>query len=244
MKYWHDVIDCSKEQKNSKRTKPFVVIGYSFNYSDVEDKNLIDSLLKSAKELSEKVYPGAANDSTSQRNKKRIYANCIAGVVSEYCWKHFLNYKGDTVQSTPFESAANQIDLEVIANKKKIEVRSSFPRNGVGFAVCHPVYEFDILGPYANSYKPNEVYKDYFIRTLFPLQHPTDIIESIKSEEFTLYLTGGATHDMMFDNRFSKEKDLIPEDNFTIQSQTRYRVVPFHNALDSGEIYSLITNDK
>lgn len=236
-------LDCKKEFYKTCRLKPFAIAEYTIDYSLPEDKILIDQLLSEAQTLADKVFPGAANDSVHARNKERIYANCIAGVVSEYCWKHFLNYQKECVKSTPFESASNQIDLEIIANRKKIEVRSSFPRNGVAFAVCHPVKEFDILGPYSNSYKPGEVHKDYFIRTLFPMQHPSDILTQIMSGSFTLYLTGGATYDMMFDNRYSKDKDFIPEDNFTIQMRTSYRVVPFHNALDCAEINHLIKNE-
>lgn len=237
-------LDCKKEFAKTCRLKPFAIAEYVMDYSVPEDKTLIEQLLNEAEVLANKVFPGAANDSAHERTRERILANCIAGVVSEFCWKHFLNYQHEYVRSTPFESASNQIDLEVISNQKKIEVRSSFPRNGVAFAVCHPIKEFDILGPYSNNYKPGEVHKDYFIRTLFPMQKPTDIFSLIKSGSFSLYLTGGATYEMMFDNRFSKEKDFIPEDNFTIQTRTKYRVVPFHNALDCGEIYNMIKNEQ
>lgn len=243
MKYWSDKIICSQHFSNSCRTTPFRIAVYQFDYSTTEDKVLIDNLLQEAKNLASKVYSGAANDSVSSRSRERIYANCIAGVISEYCWKHYLNYEKEVVRPTPFESASNQIDLEVISNQKKIEVRSSFPRNGVEFAICHPTKEFDILGPYSNAYKPGEVLKDYFIRTLFPMSKPTDIIELVKSRNFMLYLTGGATKEMMFDPSLSKEKTFIPEDNFTIQTASLYKVVPFHNALDCGQIYHLIKGE-
>ncbi len=243
MKFWHESIDCPKLYKNSCRLNPFTVIGYEFNYSVKEDQILIDKLLEDADKLSNNVYSGAANDSDRLRSHNRVYANCIAGVISEYCWKHFLNYKSEIVQSTPFESAKNQIDLEIISNKKKIEVRSSFPRNGLGFAICHPYNEFDIIGPYSNAYKPGEILKDYFVRTLFPMKSPINIIDGVKSNSFTLYLTGGATKKMMFNDNISKEKSFIPEDNFFTQSETNYRVVPFHDALDSAMIYQLITHE-
>ena len=234
MRYWHDEIICKDHFSRTKRENPFCIIGYQF---------LLDGILRSSIVLSKNVNVGAANDSTSNRSNERLLANCIAGLTSEYCWKHFLNYKKKCVKTTPFESASNQIDLEVIANGKRIEVRSSFPRNGLNFAICHPEKEFDILGPYSNAYKPGEVYKDYYVRTLFHLDKPTDIIEKICSKEFILFLTGGATHEMMFDPTLSKEKDLIPEDSFGVQEKTNYRVVPFHNALDCREIYRRIINE-
>lgn len=245
MKYKSFVINCSEHQADTCRHKPFTVVEYTFNYSDSEDKQLIDSLFSDARELADKVFPGAANDSVHARSHKKILANCLAGVLSEYCWKHFLNYRKETVRSTPFESAANQIDLEIISNRKKIEVRSSFPRNGICFAICHPKYEFDILGPYSNNYKLGEVKKDYFIRTLFDgIKRPIEILDLIKSNSFTLYLTGGATYEMMIDRQLSKEKNFIPEDSFSITTESVYLVVPFHNALDSKEIYHLIVNEK
>ncbi len=244
MKYWHDEVICKEHFSRTKRETPFCIIGYQFDYTNPNDKVLLDGIIKSSDVLARNVNVGAANDSTNSRSKERLLANCIAGLTSEYCWKHFLNYREDCVRTTPFESAANQIDLEIIANQKRIEVRSSFPRNGLSFAICHPEKEFDILGPYSNSYKPGEVYKDYYVRTLFHLDTPLRIIEKIRSKEFILYLTGGATHDMMFNPCLSKDKDLIPEDSFGVQERTTYRVVPFHNALDCREIYSRITKER
>ena len=244
MKYWHDEIVCKNHFSETKRKTPFCIIGYQFDYTDSSDKALLDGIFQSSVVLSKNVNIGAANDSTIGRSDERLLANCIAGLTSEYCWKHFLNFRDKCVSTTPFESAANQIDLEVISNHKRIEVRSSFPRNGLPFAICHPEKEFDILGPYSNSYKPGEVYKDYYVRTLFHLETPMKIIEKIHSKEFIVYLTGGATHEMMFDPNLSKNKDLIPEDSLGVQEKTTYRVVPFHNALDCREIYKCITSEK
>lgn len=240
MNFRSHTLICKDVEPKTCRLTPFVYVQYDFNYSLPEDKKLIDSLIVEAKRLTKQVFPGAANESDFYRTPQRIFANCIAGVFSEYCWKHFLNFESESVRSTKFVSANNQIDLEVIRNGKKIEVRSSFPRNGLEFAICNPTYEFDILGPYSNSYKSGEVTKDYFVRTLFVMKKPTDIIRAVTSDKFILYLTGGATHKMMFDNRYSIEKDLLPEDYLSREQVSVYRVVPFHNALDCAQIYKLI----
>ena len=245
MKYWHDEIKCESHFPKTLRTAPFIIVVYQFDYSNPQDRVLINRIVLQSSRLAQSVYDGAANNSESHRSTQRILANCIAGLTAEYCWRHFLNFKKETVRTTPFNSAANQIDLEVISNQKKIEVRSSFPRNGIPFAICHPQKEFDILGPYANTYKPGEPIKDYYVRTLFHLATPFEILQKIKSSEFIVYLTGGATRDMMFNNDLSIVKDLIPEDSFqTQQAATTYRVVPYHNALDCRQIYHLITNEK
>ena len=245
MKYWHEVITCESLFPGTRRQNPFRVVMYQFDYSEPKDRNLLDKIISESDRLAQSVHAGAANNSQAYRSKNRILANCIAGLTAEYCWRHFLNFENETVRTTPFDSAANQIDLEVISNGKKIEVRSSFPRNGIPFAICHPQKEFDILGPYVNSYKRAEIIKDYYVRTLFHLANPFEILQKIKSSEFIVYLTGGATSEMMFNDSLSILKDLIPEDSFqTQQAASTYRVVPFHNALDCGQIYHLITNEQ
>ena len=142
------------------------------------------------------------------------------------------------------QDASTQIDLAVISNNKKIEVRSSFPRNGISFAVCSRGYEFDIIGPYSNGYKPGEIQKDYYIRVLFHLQNPTDLLGKAKTNGFEVYLTGGATWQMMSNSQIAIEKSFIPDDEISIDriaARTTYRVVPFSRALDTVEIYNLIT---
>lgn len=240
----YKIIDCTKDYPTTCRKVPFGAMVYKLNYnSSSEDKKLIDELIEKAENLAAKVNPGAANDSTCNRTQLRITANCIAGIVSEYFWRLFLNSENEIVSETVFEESANQIDLKVISNNKKIEVRSSFPRNGIEFAICHGTYQFDILGPYSNSYKPGEIQKDYYVRTLFNLSPPTSIIQKIKEDGFCIYLTGGATWNMMTDNSYSIDKSLIPEDGIGVESRSTYRVVPFSNALDTVQIQRVILKD-
>ena len=127
---------------------------------------------------------------------------------------------------------------------KKIEVRSSFPRNGIEFAICHPSYEFDVIGPYSNNYKPGEIQKDYYVRTLFHLYNPTDIISMISADSFKVYLTGGATWDMMIDTDYSKNKTLLPDFGLGVIQKASYRVVPFSKSKDTREIKRVIIEDQ
>lgn len=233
----YNKIECFKAFSNTKRTTPFRVVIYTLNYqSDSLDKILIDDLLIKADELASKVNQYGANNSTAIRPKNVILANSIAGVVSEFFWRNYLNRDNIYVSETEFTDSSTQIDLKVIHNNKKIEVRSSFPRNGIDFAICHPYYQFDILGPYHNSYKAGEIQKDYYVRTLFHLDKPIDIIQKIKEDNFKIYLTGGATWEMMIDDRYAINKDLIPQDDLYERAKSTYRVVPFSNALDTEEI--------
>lgn len=221
----------------NKRNPP-----YSGNTS--EDKDLMDLLRTKAEELARQVNPGAANNSMHERSPERILADCIAGVVSEYFWKLYLNSEENVVSETEFDDASRQIDLKVISNNKKIEVRSSFPRNGIEFAICHPSYEFDVIGPYSNNYKPGEIQKDYYVRTLFHLYNPTDIISMISADSFKVYLTGGATWDMMIDTDYSKNKTLLPDFGLGVIQKASYRVVPFSKSKDTREIKRVIIEDQ
>ena len=238
------IIDCKEDYPNTKMQNPFVIVKYTFNYqSSTEDKDLIDSLIKEGTDLANKVNPGAANDDALRRSYDRILCNCTAGVLSEYLWKNLLNKDGEVVKTTEMEDVSTQIDLEVISNKKKIEVRSSFPRNGIPFAICHAYHQFDIIGPYSNGYKPGEIQKDYYIRALFKLSSPTDLLTEIKRDGFEAFLTGGATWAMMADNNIAIEKNFIPEDEMYIKrisAPTRYRVVPYNKALNTAQIFNLI----
>lgn len=240
MKIVDGYIDCSKRYPNSQRKKPFYAVRYSLFYnSDENDKQLIDFLIEKAKRLANNVVANAANNSLKLRNSSRVFSNCLAGVISEHFWLLFLNKESEVVSYTTFTHASNQIDLEIIKTHGKIEVRSSFPRKGVEFAICD-IHQFKIIGPYSNSYKNGEVKKDFYVGALFHLNSPEEIINKVKQDGFSFFLTGGATWDMMWDDTKAIISDLTPDDAFAIQLHTSYRVVPYSNALDTKEVKEAI----
>lgn len=231
--------------KDSLRTKPFNITMVIFNYlSDQNDRLFLNKVFEKGNELTEKVNPMAANNSKSSRSRLRIKNNASAGLLAEFCWKKYINMKAGKVivDYTKFEKASTQIDLITLKTKKLIEVRSSFPRNGLEFAICSKNYQFDILGPYSNSVKPNELKKDFYLRTLFHVPVDKQFHEIAAQDEFKVYLTGGATWEMMNDDHFSFEKDLIAEDYVASEQhvKSRYKVVPFSKALDNQEIFELL----
>ena len=237
-------IDCAQNYPNSLRQKVFRAVRYVLNYQDPTDRALLDELIEKAESMSLNVCKGKANDSLSDRSRVTVRSNCYAGVISEYFWKALINSGGKTyVKETDFVSASNQIDLEIVSNRKKIEVRSSFPRNGCEFAICNPKYQFDILGPYNNAYKPEEISKDYFLRTFFVMRFPSEILMKVRSSDFIIDLVGGATWDMMWNPAISKYKTLTPEFDYGIEVATSYRVVPMCYALDTVEIVNLIRKE-
>jgi hypothetical protein len=255
-------IDCFQFDNHTKRKAPFRVACYTFDYiSNPTDKVLIDKIIVKGEELARLVNPCAANDSETKRSIDKIINNCIAGILSEYLWGKFLNRENPLVSRTVMSEASTQIDLKIISNDKKIEVRSSFPHNGINFAICSSTDEFDILGPYSNSYKPGEIQKDYYVRALFHMpflrywKNPqgqsvkiyAKITERIKKDGFEAYLTGGATWSMMINDKIAKNKSFIPEDELSLsrlKTASVFRVVPFHDALDTIEIYNLVKAEK
>jgi hypothetical protein len=239
-------LNCRSFYPNSQRKEIFHVVEYSFYYqSSASDKALLDKLMKKGLSLAAKVNPGAANDSTRQRTYSRIQNNCIAGIVAEFCWLYYLNdgVKNRRVAETPFDFAGNQIDLRILKNNQTIEVRSSFPRAKIPFVLCHEVHQFDVIGPYKNNYKPDEIQKDFYVRTLFRLDSPREFNIKIREDGFKVHLTGGATWAMMVDKTLALEKNFVPDDELSvgrIEAASAYRVVPFSQALDTRDIYKLI----
>lgn len=236
---------CQNFFKDTNRTKDFFYGKIALSYSkNPYDRHIIEKLCKKGNELAEQVNPGAANDSKRKREYIRIRANATAGLIAEYLWKAYLNLTNiDTlVTETPMDDAGNQIDLKTTAKDYSIEVRSSFPRNGLEFALCHSKYHFDIIGPYSNAYKPSEVQKNFYARTLFAVDYE-NFHSCLKEDNFTVYLTGGATWEMFQNTQIVKKKSFIPEDEINIErlaSQSEYFVIPYSHALDTIELYKEI----
>lgn len=226
---------------HGKDTK-FRLMNYKF--TSEKDKKILDEINKRGYELASKVNPAAANYGDMKRPPDRIIKNCVAGVLAEYCWKIYLNGQAqqEIVVETEYSEASKQIDLLIKGTERKIEVRSSFPRNGIEFAVFDPRYQFDILGPYSNTVKPGEIQKDYYVRVLYPFD-TRNFFQHFNSS-IDVYLCGGASWYMMNDNRYSKNKDLVPEDEFLAKDQrSTYRVVPLSLAYDTIDISKEIFQD-
>ena len=248
-------LDCASHFAQTRRRTPFRIIRYTFNYAmDPADKALLDRMHREGEALARSVNPGAANDGTFKRGYRRILNNCVAGLLAEHLWKDYLNWQEPLVRSTAFDGAARQIDLETLDGELRIEVRASFPRNGIPFALCHPTREFDVLGGYANAYKPGEMRKELYVRTLFHLRKLGDktlpggkvipvveqLLDRMREPDFVVCLTGGCTYEML---ERGYAKGFIPEDERQLErlrTKTDYRVLPFHLALDSEDIFDYV----
>lgn len=253
-----EIVKLQRAVSQQYSQKPFRIVKVIFNYgSDPSDRALLDWVKSEAMLLARRVNPHAASHVVQVRDHERIFNNCLAGILSEYLWRRFLNKDQEMVVALPALSVSEQIDLMVARNGKKIEVRSSFPRNGVEFAICHPVHQFDILGPYSGGYKPDEPQKDFYVRSLFHLRRISEpwqspgarrfrtetLMSRMTQNNFEAYLCGGASWDMMCDDQLATDKHLIADDELSPQrlaQATNYRVIPFSNALDTFEMYELI----
>lgn len=238
MKFSSKTIHCLKYNKSSKRKNPFTVIEYIFNYHDKEDKAFLDNCIDEAKDLSNKVNPKSANLSTYSRSNNRVFTNSIAGILAEKLWIHFLNKMEINSESTIYNNPKNQIDIKIVKTNKTMEIRSSFPFKGLEFALCHPKYQFDVIGPYVNEYKTNEIKKDFYGRVLYPFS--VDLFyKKLKSNNLEVYLTGGATWTMMGDREISIKKDFVPQDIYSLElinKKSEYLVIPFSKSLDMKDI--------
>lgn len=219
----------------------FHTVHYRFEFE--HDAEWLKQVYHRGIELMHAVHSGAANESNRDRSKRKIEIDCVAGILAEQCWKNYLNKMAGEkrITETEFRGAATQIDLKIKGTDKKIEVRSSFPRNGIQFAIFNTRYQFDILGPYDNRVKKGEVQKDFYVRVLYPFD-ANIFFEKFKGT-LDVYLTGGATWAMMQDKRYYKIKDLT-ERNMSLSEyeKSTYRVIPMSLALDTPQIAEMILN--
>lgn len=224
LKMEEQLVDCQNpvDHRNIRRT--YKVIKCTFNNLDEVAKQ---ELHQKAFELAKKVHPGRANDSANGRGKETLIRDAIGGILAELGWLQYINSTyGQIASLTDFISASGQIDIQL--NKgEKIEVRSSFPRNGLRFAICHNQHNFKNIGRYDNLYKPSEVPKDFFASVLFE----TSKLKLLTDNNIVFYLVGGSTKEMMLDDSIAYNDSLVAEDDIA-QVETKYRLIKLKDALD------------
>lgn len=221
-----------------------IINNVSFSYqSNSEDKEFIDNILCEGKKLAEKVNRHAANNSLKLRHMIIVEANAVAGLLAEKIWCNRINSEigKDFVYNPQVKDLSNQIDISTLDDEYTFEVRSSFPRKGIEFAVSNERNGFKIVGPYNNDYKESENSRDFYLTALFHLQRPGDILSEIKYDGFCFSLTGGATLAMMDgDEKISFLDNLSPEDSL-IESTTDYKVIRIRDGLDYLELIAEIS---
>ncbi|XUW99726.1 MAG: hypothetical protein TUN42_07480 [Dehalogenimonas sp.] len=180
---------------------------------------------KRANELASKVNPAAANASDTERDGDRLNQDSFGGVLAEAGWIQYINSEfGPIANSTPFKDANQQIDI-ILSHGELLEVRSSFPRNGVKFAICSATANFKNIGPYANQIKPGEIKKHFYLGVLFDTQKS----ELLSADRTVFSLVGGSTWKMMVEKGYNE--NLIPEGEYS-RVRSIYKVIKFKDALD------------
>lgn len=224
------------------------MIKYSFDY--LQDSELINKLIFEGEELAKKLNPVLARDSLKKRQFETITSNAIAGQISEYLWRHWLNQQSNKrlkkiqFNKTELTDIKNQIDIEIIysnGTKKSIEVRSSFPYTGLKNGVCKV---FDIIGWYSNTIKIKEIRKDYYLRALFP--YNISQFKTLLPTKFDVFLTGGSDREMLEQSKHAKDKKFIPYDEliYDKMEMTSYRVIePIIQADDCINILNKILEE-
>lgn len=225
--------------------KKFKVVRVTFSYET--DRELIDGFIQEGRQIAIRLNPGLARDSSRKRKFQTVFLNAVAGVISEYIWRHWLtdhsnNWNADIVfKKADIDNLEDHIDIEASYpddSRKAIEVRSSFPYTGVENAVCKV---FDIIGWYATDYKGAEIKKDYYLRCLFPYK-AKDFLDLLQNT-FDAYLAGGATKEMLETSPHAIDKEFVPYDEIVNANMklTKYRVItPIVNAEDTINISRLI----
>jgi hypothetical protein len=193
-----------------------------------------NDLFARAQQLAQLVNAGAANHAEVERNLRRRLIDSFGGLLAEYGWEKFINSKFGTIASpTPFTDASTQIDIQ-LTDGQRIEVRSSFPRNGVKFALCNNYANFKNIGPYSNSIKPGEVQKNLYLAVLFDTQKQ-DLLDA---DSISLSLVGGSTWKMMVE--IGQNVTLVPFDDDSFAVRSSYRVVYLKDALDAAQVIDAI----
>lgn len=219
------IVDCQSPMQNNYIDNSHCVISCQL----AKSSHFFQSCLQRASTLSQAVFPKAANDSKAQRYASRLLQDALGGVLAEQGWLIYLNENfGNIASPTPFFSANGQIDV-ILNNGRKIEVRSSFPRNGVKFAICNQKFNFRVIGAYHNLYKPGETAKDLFVSVLFETQKD----RLLEDEVINFSLIGGATANMLREKGYTS--DLIAEGDMT-QTKTSYRLLNIKDAMDMATI--------
>ena len=224
-------IDCQSPQDGWNVKRVFNVIDCTVIKNSEEYKLFIDK----ANELANSVNAVAANNSAVNRVQHRRAKDALGGVLSEEGWIQFINSNFDDIASyTELLDVKSQIDIK-LQNGEKLEVRSSFPRNGVKFGICNSKFNFKNIGPYSNSVKPSEVQKDFYLAVLFD----TPKKDLLDVEEIKFSLIGGSTWEMMmtigYDDPLTPYDDLVP-------IQSTYKVIALKDVLDTTQLIGAISD--
>lgn len=190
---------------------------------------------------------GQANTS-EQRTPDIVEIDNLSGIIAEMACRTILEWQyGDKrIRKPSVLTSLNQIDIR-LDTERTIEVRSSCVRNGIQFAVFtrdkeNPKQQyFDVIGPYSNGYKPGEQLKDYYMRALYHCDKK-DFMSLLSQPVLELFITGGATKEMMCDSTVYQNKHLLPSGG-QVWTESDYRVIPLGKSLDVKQFFEILERE-
>lgn len=185
-------------------------------------------LLAEAARLAGLVSPRLANMDSMRRNGRLLFLDSLAGVLSRSAWTCYINrvYGAGAALLEHPGGAEKRFDI-VLNGKWTIRIKSSFPRNGVKFALCHALHNFRAIHAYSSARRPLEAEADFSAAALFST--PKKSLDS--ADDAALYLVGGATRAMMSDERIAFCDNLAAGEN-RLEGKTKYKVVRLADSLD------------
>ncbi len=186
---------------------------YLVKFDYLNDKQIIDSLINKATELSSRVNPyssGAELRSSSTRINK-----LLGGLLTEVAVIEILNKESrasnaifQILDSTLVQEPAleklgfNQVDLKLRVQDSTLdlEIRSSFSyKTSIGRLFGFPLFNgkgaFSIIGWYTSTNKPAETRKDYYIFGIH-YYHPDEILTKVK-DKVQVHIAGAVSKETL-----------------------------------------------
>lgn len=202
-----------------------------------------DSFLEDVRQKAELINNRLNSFSASSgiiRSDETVTADNLLGLIAEYaCYEVLQNELGcQNVIKPQSNSSYNQIDIQ-LSSGDTIEVRSSCIRNGLEFALfsvnrtTNRQY-IDVIGPYYNNaYKSYENTKDFYMRVIYIGETASIFSHILAGEEIVLYITGGATKEMLSEIGYRKYMT-SPADS-RAKKKGNYLVVQMSDSFDYSE---------
>lgn len=202
--------------------------GYSIcviKVDSVKDKRYIDNWIEEA----EKQVMNNNDPAGNERERQKQIITRYMGTASEKIVKAVLknSIKEVNFERPKFDGHGSHVDIVASSGDKKckIEVRSSFPRKSLEWALFDKG-GFDIIGNYTTVSKSIEIWKDIYIRVLFKMTDNVNCGGNNFDPRQThyVYIVGSADKELFSD---------IGYDGDLKQSGARYKLIkPISNGYD------------
>ena len=218
-------------------TREYGILNIKYSDFTQEEQN---EIIKEANNLLKNANPNSAN-SNEYRSEIVRENDAFSGILAEFAVVKLLNsIVPNSAYRPEVTSLKNQIDIYWLYNniKYSIEVRSSFVKNGIEFALYAVNREtnktyFDILGPYYQKYKVKyDVTKDIYARVLFNGQKSSVKERFIKNNE-SFYVIGFISGSKLVGLNYKK---LLKENSSIVSKYGKingnYFVAPINEIMD------------